>query len=233
MLVGGSLVALVAVATCVVAWLLWARAEERGRAEDDRAAQATVERLQNSVGRVLTSLRTAAGLVDAKGGVDTASFHAWAQAVGSIGATDGLALAEIVPANDARRSRRQGDDGSRSSPSPGSSAARGPARPTFPSSPSGRAGHERRRTRLRPAERTGAPASDRAGAVDPANRVHEHVPFLIGGSGFQAFRPVYAPTQESGEARRLGERVVRAAHPRKRLSRPSGGRSRARRLRRH
>ena len=98
MLVGASLVALVAVATCVVAWLLWARADERGRADDARAAQATVERLQNSVGRVLTSLRTAAGLVDAEGGVDTASFHAWAQAVGSIGATDALALAEIVPA---------------------------------------------------------------------------------------------------------------------------------------
>ena len=65
MLVGASLVALVAVATCVVAGLLWARADERGRAEDDRAAQATVERLQNSIGRVLTSLRTAAGLVDA------------------------------------------------------------------------------------------------------------------------------------------------------------------------
>ena len=100
MLVGGALVALVAVATCVVAWLLWARADERGHAEDDRAAQATVERLQNSVGRVLTSLRTAAGLVDAEGDVDTASFHAWAQAVGSIGATDALALAEIVPASE-------------------------------------------------------------------------------------------------------------------------------------
>ena len=100
MLVGASLVALVAVATCVVAGLLWARADERGRAEDDRAAQATVERLQNSIGRVLTSLRTAAGLVDAEGSVDTASFHAWAQAVGSIGATDALALAEIVPADE-------------------------------------------------------------------------------------------------------------------------------------
>ena len=199
MLVGASLVALVAVATCVVAGLLWARADERGRVEDDRAAQATVERLQNSIGRVLTSLRTAAGLADAEGGVDIASFHAWAQAVGSIGATDALALAEIVPADEratfeAARGRRISElsepgvfRGARRRatyvpivavwPEPGTRGAL--LGFDLLSEPARRAAIERAESTRRTAF-TGA------------------VPFLTGGSGFQAFRAVYAPTQESG-----------------------------------
>ena len=199
MLVGASLVALVAVATCVVAWLLWARADERGRAEDDRAAQATVERLQNSIGRVLTSLRTAAGLVDAEGGVDTASFHAWAQAVGSIGATDALALAEIVPADE--RATFEAARGRRISELSEPGVFRGaPRRATYvpivavwpePGTRGALLGFDllsepARRKAIERAESTRRTAFTGT------------VPFLTGGSGFQAFRAVYAPTQESG-----------------------------------
>ena len=74
-LIGGSLVMLVAIATAAVAWLLWTRADDRSREQDDRAAQTVNEALQNSVGRVLTSLRAAAGLVNANGEVDRASFQ--------------------------------------------------------------------------------------------------------------------------------------------------------------
>ena len=109
--IGGSLVVLVATATVAVAWLLWARADDRGREQDDRAAQTVNEVLQNSLGRVLTSLRAAAGLVDAGGQVDTESFQSYAQAVGSIGASDGLALAEIVRAGD--RARFEAETGRR------------------------------------------------------------------------------------------------------------------------
>ena len=199
MLVGASLVALVAVATCVVAWLLWARADERGRAEDDRAAQATVERLQNSIGRVLTSLRTAAGLVDAEGGVDTASFHAWAQAVGSIGATDALALAEIVPADE--RATFEAARGRRISELSEPGVFRGaPRRATYvpivavwpePGTRGALLGFDllsepARRKAIERAESTRRTAFTGT------------VPFLTGGSGFQAFRAVYAPTQERG-----------------------------------
>ena len=198
MLVGASLVALVAVATCVVAWLLWARADERGRAEDDRAAQATVERLQNSVGRVLTSLRTAAGLVDAEGGVDTASFHAWAQAVGSIGATDALTLAEIVPADE--RAAFEAASGRRISELSEPGVFRGARRrATYvpivavwpePGTRGALLGFDllsepARRTAIERAESTRRTAFTGT------------VPFLTGGSGFQALRAVYAPTQES------------------------------------
>ena len=199
MLVGGALVALVAVATCVVAWLLWARADERGRAEDDRAAQATVERLQNSVGRVLTSLRTAAGLVDAKGEVDAASFQAWAQAVGSIGATDALALAEIVPA--AERAKFEAASGRRISELAEPGVFRGAGRratyvPIVAIWP-------------QPGSRGAVLGFDllsepaRRQAIEKAQSTRRTaftgtVPFLTGGSGFQAFRPVYAPTQENG-----------------------------------
>jgi serine/threonine-protein kinase RsbW len=195
MLVGGSLVALVAVATCVVAGLLWARAEERGRAENDRAAQASVERLQNSVGRVLTSLRTAAGLVGANGEVDTASFHAWAQAVGTIGATDALALAEIVPADE--RAKFEAARARRISELSGPGVFRGAGRratyvPIVAVWPEpGRRGallgfdllsDPERRSTLEQAETSRLTAFT------------GKVPFLTGGSGFQAFRPVYPPT---------------------------------------
>ena len=102
---------LVAIATAAVAWLLWTRADDRSREQDDRAAQTVNEALQNSVGRVLTSLRAAAGLVNANGEVDRASFQSYARALGSIGASDGLALAEIVPA--AERARFESATGRR------------------------------------------------------------------------------------------------------------------------
>jgi GGDEF domain-containing protein len=87
-LAGGLLVVLVAIATVGVAWLLWTRADDRERVQDERAAQSANEAIQNSIGRVLISLRASAGLVDTRGNVDTASFEAFARAVGSIGVSD-------------------------------------------------------------------------------------------------------------------------------------------------
>jgi serine/threonine-protein kinase RsbW len=198
MLVGGSLVALVAIATCAVAWLLWTRAEERGRAEDDRAAQATVERLQNSVGRVLTSLRTSAGLVNANGEVDAASFHAWARAVGSIGATDALALAEIVTSRE--RAKFEAATGRRISELAEPGVFRGAgSRPTYvpivaiwPDP-----GHRRALLGfdvMSEAVRRQALEQARSGRRTVFIGV---VPFVTGGSGLQAFRPVYAPMHEA------------------------------------
>ena len=94
-LVGGVLVILVAIATVVVTWLLWTRADDREQARAERAAQSVNEALQNNVGQVLTSLRASAGLVKADGNVDTASFEAFARAVASIGVADVLALARM------------------------------------------------------------------------------------------------------------------------------------------
>ena len=102
-LVGGLLVVLVAMATVAVASLLWTRADDRERVQSEQAAQSANEAVQNSVGRVMTSLRASAGLVDARGNVDTASFEAFARAVGSIGVADALALAEIVPGAERQR----------------------------------------------------------------------------------------------------------------------------------
>ncbi|MCZ7590102.1 MAG: SpoIIE family protein phosphatase [Gaiella sp.] len=199
-LVGGSLVALVAVATCAVAWLLWVRAEERGRTQDDRAAQATGEKLQNSVGRVLTSLRTSAGLVDARGNVDVASFQAWARAVGSIGATDALALAKVVPA--AARGRFEAETGRRITELSESGAFRGAReRATYmpivavwpdPGQRGALLGFDLMSDPVRSAalERS---QSERRTAFTGV------VSFLTEGSGHQAFRPVYAPGRE-GEA---------------------------------
>ena len=198
MLVGGSLIALVAVATCVVAWLLWARAEERGRADDDRAAQATVERLQNSVGRVLTSLRTSAGLVNAKGNVDAASStpqpgrrvdrcdrRAGARRDGPIRrarrveAARGRRISELSEPGVFRGARiRRRPTSSRSSRSGRSRDAEGSARLRHDGEPA-------RRPAIEQAE------SGRRTAFTGI------VPFVTGGSGLQAFRAVYAPTQES------------------------------------
>jgi len=197
MLVGGSLVALVAIAACAVAWLLWARAEDRGRAEDDRAAQATVERLQNSVGRVLTSLRTSAGLVNANGDVDATSFQAWARAVGTIGATDALALAEIVTSEE--RARFEAASGRRISERAGTGGFRGAGKratyvPVVAIWP-----QPGQRAALLGFDLLSEPARRRA--LEQAQSLRRTaftgvVPFLTGGSGFQAFRPVYAPTHE-------------------------------------
>lgn len=198
MLVGGSLVALVAIATVAVAWLLWARAGERGRADDDRAAQAVAERLQNSVGRVLTSLRTSAGLVDARGRVDVASFQAYARAVGSIGATDAMALAEIVPAGE--RARFEASRGLPISEiASGGSLRRARDRASYV--PIVATWPEPGREALLGLDLMSEPA--RRAALEQAGSTRRTaftgiVPFLTGGSGFQAFRPVYAPTRERG-----------------------------------
>ena len=196
-LVGGSLVAVVAVGTCAIAWLLWVRADERGRLNDDRAAQATVEKLQNSVGRVLTSMRTSAGLVDAKGNVDVASFQAWARAVGSIGATDALALAQVVPSS--ARARFEAKTGRRITEVAEPGGFRGAGeRPTYVPivatwpSPGRRAallGFDLMSEPLRRAalERS---QSERRTAFTGI------IPFLVGGRGYQAFRPVFAPMRE-------------------------------------
>jgi serine/threonine-protein kinase RsbW len=95
-LVGAALVLLVAIATVAVAWLVWDRAEDRARVEDERAAQAARESLENSLGRVLTTLRGADGLVGERGTVDPVRFRAFAQAVTSIPATGSVALERVV-----------------------------------------------------------------------------------------------------------------------------------------
>ena len=199
MLVGGALVALVAIATCAVAWLLWTRADERGRADDDRAAQATVELLQNSVGRVLTSLRTSAGLVDARGNVDVASFQAWATAVGSIGATDALALAEIVDNGDRARfeaaTRRRISELARAGVfrGAGQRATYVPIVAIWPAP--GRRGVLLGFDVLSEPNRRAAVERARADRRTVFTGV---VPFVTGGSGLQAFRPVYIPAHERG-----------------------------------
>ena len=194
-LVGGSLVALVVVATCAVAWLLWIRADERGRVDDDRAAQATVEKLQNSVGRVLTSMRTSAGLVDAKGNVDVASFQAWARAVGSVGATDALALAQVVPA--AARARFEARTGRRITEVAETGGFRGAGRrpayvpivATWPS-PGRRAALLGFDLMSEPVRRAALERSE----SERRTAFTSVIPFLVGGRGYQAFRPVFAPT---------------------------------------
>jgi serine/threonine-protein kinase RsbW len=97
-LVGAALVVLVVIASLAVAGLVWARADDRARVDDDRAAETAREALQNSLGRVVTSLRAATGLVDEQGELDRAGFEAFARAVSSIPATSGLALEEVVTA---------------------------------------------------------------------------------------------------------------------------------------
>lgn len=199
MLVGGSLVVLVAIATCGVAWLLWARADQRGRADDEVAAQETSELLQNSVGRVLTSLRTSAGLVNARGEVDGDSFQAWARAVGSIGATDALALTEVVDAAD--RVRFEDVKHWRISQlGPRGVFRAAPHRATYvpivavwptPGRRSALLGFDMRSDPVRRAALERARAERRT----VFTRV---VPFATGGRGLQAFRPVYAPTHVDG-----------------------------------
>ncbi len=195
--IGGSLVVLVATATVAVAWLLWARADDRGHEQDDRAAQTVNEVLQNSLGRVLTSLRAAAGLVDARGQVDTASFQSYARAVGSIGATDGLALAEIVRAGD--RARFEAETGRRISELARPGTLRAAARrasyvPIVAVWP-----EDGEKTALLGFDLTSDPA--RGETIDRARDTRRtmftaDIPFALGGRGFQAFRPIYPPNEE-------------------------------------
>jgi serine/threonine-protein kinase RsbW len=110
-LVGAALVLLVAIATVAVAWLVWDRAEDRARVEDERAAQAVRESLENSLGRVLTTLRGADGLVGKRGTVDLVRFRAFAQAVTSIPATGSVALERVV--TDEERERFEASTGIR------------------------------------------------------------------------------------------------------------------------
>jgi CHASE1-domain containing sensor protein len=198
-LAGGLLAVLVAVAAVTVAWLLWARADDRERDHDDRAAQAVNEALQNSVGRTLTSLRAAAGLVGANGEVDRASFSAYARAVGSIGATDGLALATIVP-NGARQ-HFEAATGRRITE---------PARPGVLRRAANRTSYVPivavwpevgELTSLIGFDLTSEPF--RQSALEHAKTTRRTVltgdiPFVLGGRGFQALRPVFAPTESGG-----------------------------------
>jgi serine/threonine-protein kinase RsbW len=110
-LVGGALVVLVAMASVAAAWLVWDRAEAKAHVEDEHAAQTAREALENSLGRVLTTLRGADGLVDERGAVDPVSFRAFAQAVASIPATGSVALEEVV--TDEERARFEASTGVR------------------------------------------------------------------------------------------------------------------------
>ncbi|HEY7344942.1 MAG TPA: SpoIIE family protein phosphatase [Gaiella sp.] len=193
-LVGGLLVVLVAVATAAVTWLLWTRADDREHAQDERAAQVANEAIQNSVGRVLTSLRASAGLVDARGNVDTASFEAFARAVGSIGVADALALAELVPA--AERPRFEALVGRRivERTRQGTLGAAGP-RPLYvplvavwpvTGEQSAALGYDLVSDPVRRAALERAQAT-RSTVLTPA------IDFVVGGRGYVALRPVYAP----------------------------------------
>ena len=99
-LVGLALAVSVAIASLAVAWLVWTRAEDDARLEHERAAQTARQALQNSVGRVLVTLRGADGLVDERGAIDLASFRAFARAVTSIPASGSLALERVVSAEE-------------------------------------------------------------------------------------------------------------------------------------
>ena len=193
-LVGGLLVVLVAVATAAVTWLLWTRADDRERAQDERAAQVANEAIQNSVGRVLTSLRASAGLVDARGNVDTASFEAFARAVGSIGVADGLALAELVPAAERRRFEALVGRRIVERTRQGTLGAAGP-RPLYvplvavwpvTGEQSAALGYDLMSDPVRRAALERAQAT-RSTVVTPA------IDFVLGGRGYVALRPVYAP----------------------------------------
>ena len=193
-LVGGLLVVLVALATAAVTWLLWTRADDREDAQDERAVQVANEAIQNSVGRVLTSLRASAGLVDARGNVDTASFEAFARAVGSIGVADALALAELVPAAERRRFEALVGRPIVERTRQGALGAAGP-RPLYvpvvavwpvTGEQSAALGYDLisdpvRRAALQRAEAT------RSTVLTPA------IDFVLGGRGYVALRPVYAP----------------------------------------
>ncbi len=197
-LIGGSLVMLVAIATVAVAWLVWTRADGTARNQDDRAAQTVNETLQNSVGRVLTSLRVAAGLVDAQGRVDRASFQAYARAVGSIGASDGLAFAEIVPARE--RARFEAQTGRRISEVARPGALRAadarasyvPIVSVWPEDGDKTAllGFDLASSRVR------RQAIERARATRRTMMSTDDTPFVLRGRGFQAFRPIYPPDRE-------------------------------------
>jgi serine/threonine-protein kinase RsbW len=193
-LVGGVLVILVAIATIVVTWLLWTRAEDREQARAERAAQSVNEALQNNIGQVLTSLRASAGLVKADGNVDTASFEAFARAVASIGVADALGLAEIVSA--AERERFEASFGRRIVEQTGDRALRvaGP-RPLYvpvvavwPATGARSAvlGFDIMSDPVRRAALVRAQAT-RSTVFTPA------VDFVLAGRGFAAFRPVYPP----------------------------------------
>jgi serine/threonine-protein kinase RsbW len=197
-LAGGLLVVLVAIATVGVAWLLWTRADDRERVQDERAAQSANEAIQNSIGRVLTSLRASAGLVDTRGNVDTASFEAFARAVGSIGVSDVLALAEIVPA--AERQRFEAAAGRRIVEQTGAGTLRAagnrplyvPVVAVWPSTGEQTAvlgfdlmSDPERRATLARAEAT------RSTVFTPA------IDFVLAGRGYAALRPIYAPTGSS------------------------------------
>lgn len=186
---------LVAIATVAVAWLLWTRAEDREKGDDDRAAQTVNEALQNSVGRAVTSLRASAGLVDAQGAVDEASFQAYARAVGSIGATDALGLAEIVTAGQRRRFEETRGRRISELVRPGVFRAAGaresyvPVVAIWPDSGARGAllgfdlmSEPARRSTLARAQST------RSTALTGV------LPFVTGGRGLQALRPIYAPT---------------------------------------
>ena len=193
-LIGGSLVMLVAIATAAVAWLLWTRADDRSREQDDRAAQTVNEALQNSVGRVLTSLRAAAGLVNANGEVDRASFQSYARALGSSGPATARPRGNRLAAE--RASFECWATGRRISElaRPGTLRAAGrrevyvPIVSVWPGDGS--------RTALLGFDLLSSPV--RREAIDRARATRltmftGDIPFVLGGRGFQAFRPIYPP----------------------------------------
>jgi serine/threonine-protein kinase RsbW len=200
-LLGVTLVALVAVATVVVAWLLWSRAEDRGRVEDDRAALTASEALQGNLGRILAGLRAAAGLVDAEGEVDVESFRSYARAIGSIGSVDALGLAEIVPGGEreafeivlGRRISQTVRPGVFRSAEPSDSYV--PIVAVWPDAGVSAAllgfdleSEPRRRATV---ERARASRDTVVAGV---------LPFVWEGEGLQAIRPIYAPTADDDDA---------------------------------
>lgn len=94
--IGVALVVLVAVAALAMGRLAWDKAEEDARVEDGQAADAAYDALQNSFGRVLTTLNAADALPNARGELEPSSFYAFARAIQSVRATEAVALAETL-----------------------------------------------------------------------------------------------------------------------------------------
>ena len=198
--IGVALVVLVAAAALAMSRLAWDKANDDSRVENDRAAQAAYDTLQASVGRVMTTLGAAAGLVNAQGDVQPSNFTAFARAVQSVRASDALALAKVVtgdgrPAFEAAFKRRI----------------------TEVARPGVFRGAERRDTYLpivaiwpetgpnsaflgfdqlsQPARRSAVRRAEATRGTALTGRIR----FASGRNGFLAVRPLYAPGEDSGD----------------------------------
>ena len=222
---------LVAIATVAVAWLVWTRADGTVRNQDDRAAQTVNETLQNSVGRVLTSLRVAAGARGRSGAGRPRELS---------GVCAGRRLDRCQRRAGARRNRARARAGSlRGSDRQTDLRGRAPGRAARRRRASlvradrvGVAGGRREdgTARVRPGERPRAPAGDRACARHaPHDDVHRRHP--IRAAGAAASRRSARSTRRTGarSTRRVRDDVVQPRRDRRRSLPAAAGRPRTRR----